>query len=165
MAQKGISNEPQVSAEFGEALVAYLLAREGVEVIRGPTKGFDLFARDRQGRIFQSKDKLIGISVKTRLLKEKFEYSSTVPIDSKKVSEAREIWNVEAWLALVVGRLGYSLRVFLLPYTKYSNFRGRAKREDVVSVSALEKDKTGTVRILLREASSHLKTGSGFMGE
>jgi len=151
MAQKGISNEPQLSAEFGEALVAYLLAREGVEVIRGPTMGFDLFAIDRQGRIFQSKDKLIGISVKTRLLKRKQYYSSTVPIDSKKVFKAREIWNVEAWLALVVGNVGYSLTVLLLPYTKYNNFRGRAKREDVVSVSALENDTTGTTRILLRE--------------
>lgn len=148
------SNESQINADFGEALVAYLLARERVEVIRGPTVGFDLFAMDRQGKILRPENKLVGISVRTRLLKGNFEYSATVPIDSETVHNAEKVWTVQGWIALVVGSVGYSLRVLLLPYSECSRFRGRAKREDVVSVSALEKDASGVVKVLLRETPS-----------
>lgn len=147
----------KINGDFGEALVTYLLARDGVEVLHGPTVGFDLFAVDPLKSVFSGKARLIGISVKTRLLKGNFYYSSTIPTDAPQVSQAVKAWGAEPWLAVVVGSVGLTLEVMLLPYSAAARFRGRAKRGDVVSVSALESDLSGTVRTLLRETNPNAK--------
>ena len=142
----------KINGDFGEALVAYLIGREGVDVLHGPTVGFDLFAVDRKGILFPAKARLVGISVKTRLLKGNFGYSSTIPTDEPQVRQAALAWGAEPWLAVVVGSPGFTLEVMLLPYTVCGRFRGRAKRRGVVSVSALEHDKSGAVKTLFNES-------------
>jgi hypothetical protein len=55
-----------LSGDFGESFIAYLLSKEGIEVARASTVGFDLFAINAHGEIFP-KDKIVGISVNSRI--------------------------------------------------------------------------------------------------
>lgn len=141
----------KINGDFGEALVTYLIASKGVEVLHGPTVGFDLFAIDRKGAVFPRRKRLIGISVKTRLLVGNYGYSNTIPTDEVLVRKVAKTWRAEPWLAVVAGSLGHTLEVLLVPYNECEQFRGRAITREKVSVSALERDKSGTVKTLFRE--------------
>ena len=82
-----IGSEAMLSGDFGESFIAYLLSKEGIEVARASTVGFDLFAIDADGEIFP-KDKIVGISVKARISKIHRKYKPTIPVGSKKIEIA-----------------------------------------------------------------------------
>ena len=133
--------EASISGDFGEAFVAWLLAKDGVQVVRAKTVGFDLFAIDPNGRYFD-KDKIVGISVKTRISKEHRRFVPTIPIHSEKIKQAQRIWKVEAWIAVVVGSVldgKKELACFILPFKEREKFTGGARRKDVIAVSELYK--------------------------
>lgn len=136
-----------ISGDFGESLVAFLLAKEGIDVVRASTIGFDLFAIDHGGRILK-KDTMVGISVKMRVSQGASRYEPTIPIGSDKIEEAKRIWKLDAWLAIVVGSVGRNLKCYLLPFEERQQFSGRARRQDVVAPSELRKDRTGDVKHL-----------------
>jgi len=46
-----IGSEALLSADFGESFIAYLLSKEGVDVVRANSVGFDLIAIDAAGKI------------------------------------------------------------------------------------------------------------------
>lgn len=48
-------NESISSGDFGESFIAYLLAKEGIDVVRASTIGFDLFAIDHKGKYLPKK--------------------------------------------------------------------------------------------------------------
>jgi hypothetical protein len=140
----------KIAGDFGEHLVGVLLAKRGIAVAHAPMEGFDLIALDKRG-VLLTKDKLIGISVKTRLLKDN-EYSAhTIQTGADQANKAARIWQAEPWLAVVCGSVGYTLEAFLLPYSVSQNFRGKTRSSGLVSVTALRDDNSGTVRKLLSE--------------
>jgi len=47
----GIGLEAMLSTDFGESFIAYLLSKEGVDVVRASSVGFDLLAVDKNGKI------------------------------------------------------------------------------------------------------------------
>jgi len=142
-----VKGESLVSGDFGEGFVAYLLAKQGVDVVRAKTMGFDIFAIDHTGALFE-KDKTVGVSVKTRISKHHARYVPTVPVGSRQISEAALIWKVEPWLAIVVGSIGQKLACFLLPFKEHQKFTGHATRKDVLAVSELYSDTTRIVKRL-----------------
>jgi hypothetical protein len=141
----------EINGKFGEYLVAALVARQGIAVTHAPTEGFDLFAVDHSGVVFSPRNKLIGISVKTRLIKGNYFIDGTVGVDADKLKKAGQIWQAECWVGVVLGSIGRTLEAFVLPLSECQRFRGRATRADVVSFSALRLDKSGAVRKLLSE--------------
>jgi len=144
-----VKAESLISGDFGESFVAYLLAKENVDVVRAGTIGFDLFAIDHEGKILE-KEKMVGISVKMRVSKFHERYVPTIPVGSQQVIEAQKIWKLEAWLAIVVGSIGREkkLACFLLPFREVARLRGRAKRQDVIAVSELYRETNEAVKRL-----------------
>lgn len=149
-AKEATLSHSKIVGDFGEHLVGVLLANKGIAVAHAPMEGFDLVASDKKGALL-TKKKLVGVSVKTRLLRDNYYSAHTIPIGEGQASKAAQIWQAESWLAVVCGSIGYTLEVFLLPYSECPNFRGESTNEDRVSVTALRADKSGTVRKLLSE--------------
>jgi hypothetical protein len=140
-----IGSEAMLSGEFGESFIAYLLSKEGIDVVRANTVGFDLFAIDTNGKILP-KDKIIGISVKARISKLHKSFKPTIPIGSAKVLSSMRTWHVDAWIAIVIGsKEKEKLTAFIFPFEDLSKLSGKAMREDVVAVSELYKNPTGRV--------------------
>jgi hypothetical protein len=52
--------------------------------VRVNAVGFDLFAIDPKGKIFP-KNKIVGISVKTRISKANKKFAPTIPLGSRKI--------------------------------------------------------------------------------
>jgi hypothetical protein len=129
-----IGSEAMLSGDFGESFIAYLLSKEGIEVARASTVGFDIFAIDANGKIFP-KDKIVGISVKARISKTHKNYKPTIPIGSKKIEIAMNRWHVPAWIGIVVGSKDRKLEAFIFPYEELESLHGTAVRKDVVAVS------------------------------
>ena len=77
-----------VSGDFGELLVSYYLVKKKLHVIVAKSEGFDLLVNDTRGLLFE-KDKLIGISVKTR---QKRSLCLDLDIASDKLKRAAKIW-------------------------------------------------------------------------
>jgi len=77
-----------VSGDFGELLVSYYLVKKKLHVIVAKSEGFDLLVNDTRGLLFE-KDKLIGISVKTR---QKRSLCLDLDIASDKLKRATKIW-------------------------------------------------------------------------
>jgi hypothetical protein len=142
----------KIVGDFGEHLVAALLAKRGVAVAHAPMEGFDLLALDKKGTLL-TKGKLVGISVKTRLLTGNSYSAHTIPTGADQAYKAAKTWRAEAWLAVVCGAMGNTLEVFLLPLKTCEEFRGRTKSAGRISVSALREAKSNTVRKLLSELS------------
>ncbi len=138
-----IGSEAMHSADFGESFIAYLLSKEGVDVVRASSVGFDLLAIDNKGKIFP-KGKTICVSVKARISKRSRKYRPTIPIGSKKLLTATRIWNANAWVGIVIGSTQYvkELSAFIFPLQDLSRLRGVAQREDVVAVSELYENPT-----------------------
>lgn len=132
------------SGDFGESFIAYLLAKEGVNVVRASTVGFDLFAIDKTGKVLPQ-DKLVGISAKARVSQAHKKFVPTVPVGSSKMQSSAVIWNAEPYLGMVIGSQDKKLAVFLVPLKDLPQLTGRAKREDVVAVSELYKNSSGNV--------------------
>lgn len=144
-----IGMEAMLSTDFGESFIAYLLSKEGVDVVRASSIGFDLFAVDKNGKIFP-KGKIACISVKTRISKRYRKYRPTIPVGSKKLMAATEIWSADAWVGIVVGttRQNKELAAFLFPLKDLDKLKGAARREDVVAVSELYENPTDkTIRL------------------
>ena len=141
-----IGMEAMLSADFGESFVAYLLVKEGVDVVRASSIGFDLFAIDSTGEIFP-KNKTVCVSVKTRISKRHKSFAPTIPIDEKKLAMAKETWHADAWVGIVVGSTSSSkvLDAFVFPLEDLPKLRGKAKRKNVVAVSQLRRNPTGRV--------------------
>lgn len=139
-----IGSEAILSGDFGESFVAYLLSKEGIDVVRANTVGFDLFAIDSKGKIFPKK-KIVGISVKARISKSSKSFKPTIPVGSRKISAAKKTWNTEAWVGIVIGGKDKKFDVFVFPFKELSKLRGKAKRKDVVAVSELHNNPTGKV--------------------
>ncbi len=141
-----IGSESLLSTDFGESFIAYLLSKEGVDVVRASSVGFDILAVDTAGRIFP-KNRIVCISVKARISKSQKNYRPTIPIGSKKLLAAKKIWNAVAWVGIVVGstRADNSLAAFLFPLKDLARLHGSAVREDVVSVSELYENPTKRV--------------------
>lgn len=155
MAAKQTAEESQLSpskivGDFGEHLVAALLAKRGIAVAHAPMEGFDLLALDKKGAVL-TKGELVGVSVKTRLLTGNWYSAHTLPTGVAQANKAARTWSAEAWLAVVCGSIGYTLEVFLLPHSECGKFGGRTTTSDRVSVKALRDDKSGTVKKLLSE--------------
>ena len=138
-----MGSEAMHSADFRESFIAYLLSKEGVDVVRASSVGFDLPAIDSRGRIFP-KSKTICVSVKARISKRSTKYRPTIPIGSKKLLAAARIWNGDAWVGIVVGSTypGKELAAFIFPQQDLSKLRGTAQRKDVVAVSELYENPT-----------------------
>lgn len=134
-----IGSEAMLSGDFGESFIAYLLSKEGIEVVRASTVGFDLFAIDHNGTIFP-KDKMIGISAKARISKSQKNYKPTIPVGSEKIEASMRCWHVPAWIGIVVGSMDKKMEAFVFPYEKLGELHGTAKRPDVVAVSQLNKN-------------------------
>ena len=70
--KKAWVNNPNIGAEaihsgdFGESFIAYLLSKNGINVVRAHNIGFDLFAIDTKKKVFRTEN-IVGISVKTRI--------------------------------------------------------------------------------------------------
>lgn len=126
------------------------MTKMDVAVAHAPMEGFDLIALDRKGKAL-SKGKLVGISVKTRLLTGNNYSAHTLSTGVENASKAAKIWRAEPWLAIVCGSIGYSLEVFLLPYSKCEMFAGRTTTSNRISVTSLRDDKTGVVKKPLSE--------------
>jgi hypothetical protein len=139
-----IGSEAIVTGEFGESLVAFLLSKKGIDVAKAGTVGFDLFAIDAVGRIFP-KGKIVGISVKTRFGKKHGSFRPTIPIGSAKIVQAQKTWDIDAWVAVVAGSKDDMPSAFVFPLEDLPKLKGRAKREDVVAISDLAKNPTGSV--------------------
>ena len=141
-----IGSEALLSADFGESFIAYLLSKEGIDVVRASSVGFDLFAIDSIGKVFP-KNKIVCVSVKARISKRHKNYRPTIPIGSRKLLAAKKIWNVETWVGIVVGstRGEKNLAAFIFPLRDLPKLRGKAERKDVVAVSELYKNATGRV--------------------
>ena len=129
-----IGSKAIVSGDFGESLVAYLFRKEGIEVVRAKTVGFDLFAIDLTGDILP-KNEIIGISVKARITKS----SPTIPVGSSKIQESMKTWKISAWIGIVASGGDESFVVFVFPFNELRRLRGKSKRLDVVSVAELYK--------------------------
>jgi hypothetical protein len=140
----------KIVGDFGEHLVAALLAKGGIAVAHAPMEGFDLLALDKEGSVL-TKGRLAGISVKTRLLTGNWSSAHTIPTGAAQAEKAARTWSAEPWLAVVCGSLGYSLEVFLLPLSECVKFEGRTTTRDRISVKALRDDKSGVVKKLLSE--------------
>lgn len=141
-----IGSEAMLSADFGESFIAYLLSKEGIDVIRASSVGFDLFAIDTVGKLFP-KDKLICISVKARISKRQKNYKPTIPISSEKLLTAKRTWKASAWVGIVVGSTWAqkTLAAFIFPLKDLPRLRGKAQRKDVVAVSELYENPTKRV--------------------
>jgi len=131
-----VGSEAMLSGDFGESFIAYLLSKEGIEVVRASTVGFDLFAIDSNGAIFP-KDKIVGISVKARISKLHKNYKPTIPVGSEKIEASMKTWHVPAWIGIVVGSKERKLEAFIFPYEELKKLHGTAVRPDVVAVSQL----------------------------
>jgi len=143
------SFESRISGDLGETIVQYLLARKGIETVHANTVGFDLFAIDSHGKIFDP-GRTVGISVKTRLLKEDAEISDSIDISPSKVERMAKVWNVDPWVAIVAGYFYHHLFVFLFRLADWSDFKGRTKSEGLVSISSLQHSRSKRVLILVR---------------
>lgn len=132
------------SGDFGESFIAYLLAKKGIHVVRAGTVGFDLFAMDKTGKFFP-KDKLAGISAKARISESHDRFVPTIPVGSDKIESSSKIWNAEPYLGIVTGSKNNQLAVFLVPLRDLPKLRGKAAREDVIAVSELYKNSSGSV--------------------
>lgn len=140
-----IGSEAMLSADFGESFIAYLLSKEGVDVVRASSTGFDILAIDSEGKLLPRR-RLICISVKARISKSSANYKPTIPVGSKKLAVAAQLWNAGAWVAIVVGSARHKkLAAFLFPLEDIPKLRRTALREDVVAVSALDENETGNV--------------------
>lgn len=140
----------KIIGDFGEDLVATLLAKRGIAVAHAPMEGFDLLALDKKGTVL-TKGKLVGISVKTRLLTDNFVSAHTIPIGTSQARKAARIWEAEPWLAVVCGTVGNTLEVFIVPYSESRSFAGRTTSGDKISVTALRNEKSGRANKLLTE--------------
>lgn len=142
-----IGSEAILSADFGESFIAYLLSKEGIDVVRANSVGFDLIAIDSDGKIFPKK-RYICISVKTRVSKSSNKPRPTIPVGSEKLLKASRIWNADPWVGIVVGNVygkAWNLEAFIFPLEDLSRLQGTSKRRDVVAVSELYKNPTGRV--------------------
>jgi hypothetical protein len=89
-----------VSGDFGELLVSYYLVKKRLHVIVAKSEGFDLLVNDTEGLLF-AKDRLIGISVKTR---QKSSLCLNVGIASEKLLRAAKIWKFVPYFCFVTTR-------------------------------------------------------------
>jgi|GEM_PF-4967346 len=89
-----------VSGDFGELLVSYYLVKRKVHVIVAKSEGFDLLVNDANGFLFE-KDRLIGISVKTR-------QKGSLCLDLRKaysrLRTAAKIWKFVPYFCFVMPR-------------------------------------------------------------
>lgn len=129
-----IGSEAIHSGDFGESFITYLLSKKGVNVVRARNIGFDLFAIDSRGKIFQ-KNKIIGISVKARISKTYKKFVPTIPIGSKQIKNSMKAWKTDAWIGIVVGNKDGSLRAFVFPF---KNLKYLSNGKDAVAVSKLD---------------------------
>ena len=136
---KNTGNESIRSGDFGESFIAYLLAKEGIEVVRANTVGFDLLAIDQTGKLFPKK-KLIGISVKARISKTHKRYRPTIPMGSAKIWMSMKKWDADAYIGIVVGSQDGDFDAFVFPHKDLLKLGGRTRRKDVVAVSELYKN-------------------------
>lgn len=137
---KNIGSQAMLSGDFGESFIAYLLSKEGINVVRASTVGFDLFAIDKTGKLLP-KNKIVGISVKARISKSHNKFIPTIPIGSEKVKISTKIWNVIPFVGIVIGSKNKKLDCFLAPFGLVEGMRGRSKRKDVLAVSSLYENK------------------------
>jgi hypothetical protein len=135
------------SGDFGESFIAYLLSKKGIAVVRARTIGFDLLAIDNTGRLLPKK-RIVGISVKTRVSRSHKKYVPTIPIGSVEIKKSMKIWNIQAFIGIVVGSMGNRIDAFVFPFNDIPNLRGNSRRNDVVAVSELFKNSTGNVEKL-----------------
>jgi len=112
-------------------------------LVRANAVGFDLLAIDLKGKIFP-KNQIVCISVKARISKKKKIFRPTIPVGAQKILSAQKIWNIPAWIGIVVGGTE-TLEAFLFPFNDLPKLRGNAKRKGVVSVTALSDNSTKSV--------------------
>jgi len=134
-------SEALLSGDFGESFVAYLLAKKGITVARAGTVGFDLLARDHKGNIL-AKNKISGISVKTRISKRAKRYVPGVPLRSAQTLVAAKRWNAEPYLAVVIGSINNRLDVFIIPFKKALTLSGKIAKHDYLAAAQLYKNKS-----------------------
>ena len=100
--KKKSSRHSEVSGQFGEILVAYLLSKNGFEVARVDHTGLDILAFHRQSR------KRLGISVKNRTWDAKgARQNSSVSFpcaDLGRLEEACRAFSADPFVAAVVDR-------------------------------------------------------------
>ena len=89
-----------VSGDFGELLVSYYLVKKKLHVIIAKSEGFDLLVNDTKGLLFE-KDRLVGISVKTR---QKRSLCLDLEIASEKLKRAAKIWKFIPYFCFVTPR-------------------------------------------------------------
>jgi hypothetical protein len=89
-----------VSGDFGELLVSYYLIKKKLHVIVAKSEGFDLLLNDTKGLLFE-KDRLVGISVKTR---QKGSVCLDLEIASEKLKRAARIWKFAPYFCFVTPR-------------------------------------------------------------
>lgn len=137
-------SEALISGDFGESFVAYLLSKKGISVARASTVGFDLIARDRKGKVL-TKNKISGISVKTRISKRAKRYVPGVPLGSSQTLPAAKKWGMKPYLAVVIGSINNHLDVFILPFKDAMRLKGNIAKKDFIAASQLHKNASGTV--------------------
>ena len=98
-----------VAGRFGEAFIAQLLAKRGiVDVVQANTEGIDLFAISKKNS-FIGKNKIIGISVKTR------KNHNGIPLNYKQMQRAAKTWNIVPWVGIVISNDPQFSDAYLLP--------------------------------------------------
>ena len=93
--------ENRISGIFGESATAFFLSKRGVNVLLVDTVFFDVIAREKSAKIFNTTKK-VGISVKFR--DRRYTTSScTVAIkDFPKIKEMSEKWDVIPWFCYLI---------------------------------------------------------------
>ena len=133
--------ENRISGIFGESATAFFLSKKGANVLLVDTVFFDIIARDKSSRIFNTTRK-VGISVKFRDRRYTTR-SCTVSIkDFPKIREMAEKWDVEPWFCYVIVAMRNNeefLEGFLFSAKDASQYMATEKQEYAISFAKLRK--------------------------
>jgi len=123
-----------VSGDFGELLLAYYFAKQKLHVIVAKSAGFDLLVKDPMGKIFK-KNKLIGISVKTR---QQNSFSLDLDKDIFKLERAAKVWDFIPYFCFVTPHEAW---VFPLKVASDRRVRTKVGRVSLSKIKKLKKVK------------------------
>jgi hypothetical protein len=147
-------NETAAAGRFGEAYIAHLLAKKGVDVVQANSSGFDLLAIDKGNHKLNSyglrfrRGRLICISVKDRKL------HTQIPIGYKKLDKAAKKWNADPWVGIVISNPP-KLDAYLVPLDEARELSkyNKNKKDRYVSVSKIRDKKKYTLAQYAEEST------------
>ena len=138
--------ESRIVGNFGEYVLAFYLAKKGINVIRADTHFFDLIVKDTSGRVFKKND-IIGISVKFR---DRTLTTSTCTIPYKEFESVVKFgkkWKFEPYFChIIVSREEDQgiLEGFIFSRKSAKKYFAKRKRQHAISFSKLRADRSLT---------------------